>query len=86
MADHAQNAERLADKMLEARRTLIASVLENDDPATEDLKRLAVIEETIALAASIKSDELTRSKESEYDRHRKAGTLEHDDFRDVTLP
>ena len=86
MADHVQNAEKLAGRMLDERRRLVDSIVNGDEASTDNLRRLAAIEETIALAASIKSDELTRAKEGEYDRHRKAGTLEHDDFRDVTLP
>jgi hypothetical protein len=86
MADHVQNAEKLGSRMLDERRRLVDSIVNGDETSTDNLRRLAAIEETIALAASIKSDELTRAKEGEYDRHRKAGTLEHDDFRDVTLP
>lgn len=86
MTNHADDAENLAALMLEQRRKLVTSLLASDEATTADMQRLAAIEETIALAASIKSDELTRAKEGEYERHRKAGTLERDDFRDVTLP
>ena len=86
MKNYAEEAEHLAHAMLEQRRMLVSFLLSASEATTEDMQRLAAIDATIALAASIKSDELTRAKEGEYERHRKAGTLERDDFRDVTLP
>ncbi len=75
---HIERAKRLATTALEMRRKQVDRILNHDDHSTASLERLAIIEETIALAAAIEADETERKAYETHTRHEEAGTLVDD--------
>lgn len=86
MSKHIEDAMKLSDAMLKARRTHVDAILMHGKTTTQDLERLAVINSTIALAAEIQADEQKRYSDESYRRHEEAGTLVDDGFGNKIAP